>query len=147
MVVTEIDMPVPGYQEFMLPLLKIAGDSQEHTFADAMERLARQMEISEADRDILLPSGTQTRFYNRVIWAITYLYKSQLLERVGRGRFKVAARGLEVLKKNPARIDNGFLSQFEEFQAFITKRPKQAWITHKGDEIASSETEAEVTPR
>ncbi len=69
-------MPVPGYQEFMLPLLKIASDGQEHTVAEAMETLARQMSIPDADRDILLPSGTQTRFYNRVTWALTYLNKS-----------------------------------------------------------------------
>ena len=64
-------MAVPGYQDFMLPLLRIAADGQEHKIADAMETLAREMEISEQDQELLLPSGTQTRFYNRVTWAVT----------------------------------------------------------------------------
>lgn len=139
-------MPVPGYQEFMLPLLKIASDGQEHTVAKAMETLARVMEIPEADRDTLLPSGTQTRFYNRVTWAITYLYKSLLLDKVARGRFKIASRGIDVVKKNPARIDNSFLEQFEEFRAFKTKKNKTlAAAGGDADENADA-TEADVTP-
>jgi restriction system protein len=63
-------MPVPGYQEFMLPLLRIASDGKEHSVSEAMATLADQMKISEEDRDSLLPSGTMTRFYNRVTWAI-----------------------------------------------------------------------------
>jgi restriction system protein len=122
MVITETTMSVPGKQEFMLPLLKIAGDGQDHTVAEAMETLARQLQISDADRDILLPSGRQTRFNNRVNWAITDLRISLLLDRVGRGRFKATPRGLEVLAKNPARIDNAFLEQFDEYRAFKIKK-------------------------
>jgi restriction system protein len=115
-------MAVPGYQEFMLPLLKIASDGQEHSVAEAMDTLAIQFQISDADRDELLPSGTQTRFYNRVTWAISYLSKSLLLEKTGRGRFRIAPRGKEVLAKAPSRIDNAFLEQFPEYREFKTKR-------------------------
>ena len=147
MLVTETAMPLPGYQDFMLPLLKIASDGHEHTIAEAMETLARQMEISEADQDILLPSGKKaTQLYSRVQWGITCLAKSQLLEKVGRGRFKIAPRGLEVLTKNPARIDNAFLDQFEEYRAFKTKRANKAWQTRKGDDSTTAETEGDVTP-
>src|SRR5438105_2348568 len=115
-------MSVPGYQEFMLPLIQIAGDCKEHTVSEAMATLAEQMKISEEDRDALLPSGTQTRFYNRVTWALTYLSKSLLTEKTGRGRFRIAPRGVDVLKRKPARIDNRFLEQFAEYQAFKTKK-------------------------
>ena len=87
MIAKETTVPVPDPQEFMLPLLKITGDGHEHTVPEAMETLARQMQISETDRDVLLPSGTETRFHNRVSWAMYYLYRSQLLERVGHGRY------------------------------------------------------------
>ena len=46
-------MAVPGYQEFMLPLLRIASDGKEHTVSEVMVTLADQMKISEQDRDIL----------------------------------------------------------------------------------------------
>lgn len=107
-------MGVPGYQELMLPLLKIAADGREHRISDAMETLAAEKNISADDQAVLLPSGTQTRFYNRVTWAITYLTKSRLAERSGRGRFRITPRGLEILQQDPPRIDNHFLDQFAE---------------------------------
>jgi restriction system protein len=139
-------MPIPGYQEFMLPILKIAGDGQEHPVAEAIETLAQRMEMSEEDRDILLPSGKQTRLYNRVTWAITYLLKSLLLEKVARGRFKITPRGLDVVRRNPPRIDNAFLDQFEEFRAFKTKRARTACETRRSDELELSGIDADVTP-
>jgi len=86
-------MAMPGYQDFMLPLLRIAADSKEHTVHEAMATLAEQMNISEEDRDAVLASG-QTRFYNRVMWAETYLTQSALIEKTGRARFKISARAL-----------------------------------------------------
>jgi len=90
--------------------------------SEAMEALAQQLGISEADQELMLPSGAQTQLHNRVSWAVTYLTKSLLLQKTGRGRFKIAPRGLEVLKQPPLRIDNAFLEQFPEYQAFKTKR-------------------------
>ena len=118
-------MPVPGYQEFMLPLVKLASDGQEHKITDVIDVLADQYGVGEAEREIMLPSGTQTRLYNRVTWALTYLTKSQLLAKSARGKFKIAPRGYEVLKKNPGRIDNAYLAQFEEFRTFKQKKAKQ----------------------
>ena len=118
-------MAVPGYQDFMLPLLKIASDGNEHSTTEAMATLAEQMKISEMDRDSLLPSGTMTRFYNRVTWAVVYLSKSLIISKTGRGRFKIAARGFEVLKQNPPRIDNKFLEQFSEYKEFKTKKKQK----------------------
>jgi restriction system protein len=59
-------MPVPGYQEFMLPLVRLASDGLEHKTTDAIDALADQFGVGEKDREIMLPSGTQTRLYNRV---------------------------------------------------------------------------------
>lgn len=60
--VQELHMPVPGYQEFMLPLLRLAADGSEHTVNEAMDVLARQLRIADSDREAMLPSGTQTRY-------------------------------------------------------------------------------------
>lgn len=115
-------MAIPGYQDFMLPVLKFADDGKEHSVTETLEALAIQKGLSEKDREDMLPSGTQTRLYNRVTWAMTYLRKSSLLEKVSRGTFKITQRGSDVLKSKPARIDNTFLQQFAEFQSFKTKR-------------------------
>ncbi len=135
-------MPVPGYQDFMLPLVKLASDGKEHKINDAIDALADQFGVSEQDRESMLPSGTQTRLYNRVTWALTYLTKSLLLEKSGRGRFKIAPRGLEVLKTAPARIDNAFLLQFDEFRAF--KQKKTIIVT--AEDESGEDVETSLTP-
>lgn len=119
-------MAIPGYQEFMLPLVKLAADGHDHKITDAIDALADHFGVSELERETMLPSGTQTRLYNRVTWALTYLTKSLLLEKSGRGRFRMAPRGVDVLKRAPPRIDNKFLMQFDEFRAFKRKKGKSA---------------------
>lgn len=138
-------MAVPGYQEFMLPVLRIAGDDKEHSLSEAVTTLAEQMKISEEDRDSLMRSG-QTRVYSRVAWAVTCLSKSLLIEKTDRGWFKIAPRGVDVLKKHPARIDNKFLEQFAEYQAFKTKRrEKIAAVVGIKDDNAGVE-DPDITP-
>jgi restriction system protein len=139
-------MPVPGYQEFMLPLVKLAADGQEHKITDAIDELADQFGVSEQDREILLPSGTQTRLYNRITWALTYLTKSLLLEKTARGRFKIAPRGVDVLKKQPPRIDNAFLSQFDEFRAFRQKKARLESVITSIDDGGDDGVETALTP-
>ena len=61
-------MAVPDFQSFFKPLLELAGDGEEHSVREAREVIAKNMNLSEADLSELLPSGTQTKFDNRVAW-------------------------------------------------------------------------------
>ena len=38
-------MSIPDYQSLMLPLLRLAGDNDEHIFRDAVEELANQLNL------------------------------------------------------------------------------------------------------
>jgi hypothetical protein len=115
-------MAVPDFQSFMLPLLKLTADREEHSLAEAVERLAQEFQLSDEDRAQVLRSG-QTRLYNRVAWTATYLRKAGLLEAVGKGRFRITDRGREVLAAQPAAIDVAFLeSRFQEMQEFRGSR-------------------------
>ena len=117
-------MAVPDYQKLMEPLLRIAGDGKEHSFGETVESVAKHFKLSEDERKELLPSGTQAKFENRLAWAITYLSKAGLLERTGRGRFRITERGNKVLISDPAEISTKFLRQFQEFTEFQkTSRP------------------------
>src|SRR5438034_11495445 len=66
-------MAVPDYQSFMLPLLQLAADEQEHAISQTVDALAKQFNMNEEERAKLLPSGTETVFGNRVRWARTGL--------------------------------------------------------------------------
>lgn len=111
-------MGVPDFQSFMLPLLKLTADGEEHSLVEAIEHLAQAFQLTDEDRTQLLRSG-QTRLYNRVAWATTYLRKARLLQAAGKGRFRITDQGREVLATNPGAIDVAFLeSRFEEVQEF-----------------------------
>lgn len=114
-------MPIPDYQTLMLPLLKIASDNQDHNHKDVMDILAKEFQLTEEDQKELIPSGTKTKFYDRVTWANSYLRNSGLLMPIKRGVFKITQKGHEVLQTNPQIINKEYLMSFPEFVNFITK--------------------------
>src|SRR5689334_25328161 len=102
-------MAVPDFQTIMLPLLQLAGDQQEHSIHEAVEKLAVTFSLSDTDKAELLPSGQQAIFDNRVGWARTYLRKAGLLEPTKRTYFKITPLGLQVLSQNPTKVNVKFL--------------------------------------
>jgi restriction system protein len=111
-------MAVPDYRELMLPLIRFAGDGQEHRMSEAFEVIAKEFHLTEADLSELIPSGKQGKFFNRLSWAATYLRKAKLLESAGRGSIRIGERGREVLQHPPSMITPQFLRQYSEFVEF-----------------------------
>ena len=115
----------------MLPLLQFLSDKEEHEVRDIAEKLSDKFNLSEEERRKLLSSGSQTVIYSRTSWARTYLFKAGLLHPPKRGYVKITDRGLDVLKKNPEKIDKKFLYRFPEFVKFrsikkeISKDPSE----------------------
>jgi restriction system protein len=115
-------MTIPDYQTLMLPILRLAGDGQEHRFRDAVETLATQFAITDEERAELLPSGTAPLFDNRVGWSRTYLKQAGLLHSAKRGVFQITERGRQLLGKHPKEINVELLDQYEEFRHFRSRR-------------------------
>ncbi len=136
-------MAIPDYQSLMLPLLKLAQDGQDHSLSESIDTLALEFRLTGEERKELLSSGRQAKFDNRVGWARTYLKKAGLLESTGRAKFRITARGLEVLRHNPSRIDVRFLMQYPEFAEF-QNRPSQSVIKHNGHDEESTQTPEEL---
>jgi len=108
-------MPIPDFQSIMLPLLARVADSKEHSIAQVREELATHFGVTPEEQAQLLPSGRARLFLNRVAWAKVYLQTALLLQATKRGHFRITARGKDVLRRPPARIDIHFLEQFPEF--------------------------------
>ncbi|MCS7179657.1 MAG: restriction endonuclease, partial [Anaerolineae bacterium] len=111
-------MAIPDFQTIMLPLLHCFRDGQEHSTQELLDNLAEKFSLTEEELKALLPSGKQTIFYNRVGWARTYLTKAGLLEMSRRSYYRITDRGIQVLGRNPSRIDVKFLEQFPEYIEF-----------------------------
>src|SRR6516225_1755661 len=102
----------------MRPLLELASDGKEHSMRDARERLADKFKLTEGDLRVLLPSGRQPLFLNRVAWAKIYLQRAGVLDSTQRGYFRISERGREVLNSGPERITVHYLEKFPEFVEF-----------------------------
>ncbi len=107
-------MAIPDYETLMLPVLKVAGDGQEHRIGNVVNQLARDFGLTEEEKQQILPSGKQATFANRVGWA----NQAGLLEATKRAHFKITDRGKKSLAEGPPRIDVEYLSQFAEFVQF-----------------------------
>lgn len=139
-------MSIPDYQTLMLPLLKAAADGKEHRVADVVEQLAQEFHLTQEDRLQLLPSGRQTTFANRVAWAKSFLVQAGLLEGTKWGCFRIAARGNQVLSKNPPRIDNDYLLQFDDFVSFRNRGKTSEIIPGSTVVVEASEQDQTPTP-
>lgn len=116
---------IPDYQSLMLPVLKSASDEAIDT-RSVIKALAEDFELSEDERENLLPSGKQRTFDNRVRWAKTYLKQAGLLEYPKRGYFVATDEGRRVLSDKPEKIDNSFLKQYEAFQEFQSRKGSES---------------------
>lgn len=134
---------IPDYQACMLPFLRALRDGQFHRLMDVEDQLALEFKLSPEDRALLLPSGQQGVFKNRVGWARTYLKKAGLLDSTQRGVFTITPRGLQVLASEPASINKKFLEQWPEFVAFQSLSKD---IETQAPQTAVIETVSTATP-
>jgi restriction system protein len=132
-------MAVPDYQSFMLPLLRLFQDSNANSLNSAYEALAAELNLSEADRQQLLPSGQQKTYQNRIGWAATHLKKAALLTNPARGKLQITSLGLEILQQNPDKITSKFLRQFPDYLTFLGHAASSQQQETKSPELTAPE--------
>lgn len=139
-------MAVPGFQTWFLPLLQRISDGNEHTMATLYVSLANDMGLTDEDRSLLLKSGSQTVYENRIGWARTYLKKAGLLESTGRGVIRITERGRAIVRNPPPNLNVSYLKQIPEFAEFHTYRPGAA-VPAEAQEVLLPEDVEEETPQ
>jgi restriction system protein len=113
-------MAVPGFQKTLLPILRFVSDGLDHRAADTLAYVQTQFELNEEDLADRLPNG-RTRLMDRVLWAITYLRKSCLIESVAWGVFKITERGRSLLAEKPSSLTLKDLERYPEYLEFKGK--------------------------
>ena len=137
-------MAIPDFQTIMLPLLKLASDGEEHYIHDAVEKLSNYFELSEEEKEELIPSGTQRKFSNRVGWARSYMKAAKLLEDPRRTYFKITQRGHDLLAEKPKEINNDLLSRYPEFVQFRQRKAQKSGKAAEESESDSVDTPEEI---
>ena len=138
-------MPIPDYQTIMLPLLQFCSRATgEVSTRAAIDALATDFKLSDAELRELLPSGTQPTFANRVGWAATYMKKAGLLTPTRRGYYCVTDQGRKFLASNPKRIDAKVLRQFPEFVDFT--KLKGTRKSQSKEQVVDNDLDSDTTP-
>lgn len=109
-------MAIPDFQTLMLPVLAQIGQVQAGT-GQIVAAMANQFGLSEAEREQMLPSGRQLVIANRIHWALSYLGRAGLIDRVARGVYLASSAGRAVLANPPERIDIAFLRRYPAFRS------------------------------
>lgn len=115
-------MAVPDYESLMRPTLLALADGSERTTRELYDLVAASVGVTDEDRQVLIPSGRQTTFNNRVAWAVTYMAKAGLIRRPRRGVATITERGKQLLGDHVGPINGRLLEQFPEFIEFKTTR-------------------------
>lgn len=117
-------MPIPTYQDMMLPLLRVLEAAGKELHQKEYSALtADALGLSEEQREERLPSGLQTYVFNRAGWAGWYMQQAGLVEKPKRGHLRITEEGRKLLATNPAAIDSKVLSAYPSFVEKMTKAP------------------------
>jgi restriction system protein len=105
-------MPVPTYDKFIEPVLRHLASNPDGVLArDAHEAAADSLSISEADRQEMIPSGTQRTYKNRAGWAHDRLKRAGLSSSPRRGFWRLTEEGKAFAASHPAPLSAADVEQ------------------------------------
>ena len=135
-------MPVPDHQSLMLPVLKALADGAETPVSEVRERVAAAENLTPDDLREMLASG-QPMFTNRVSWAVIYMERAGLVERVRRAIYRLTEEGNKLLAQAPARVD---LDVLRTYPAYVAWSKKEKAPTPRKDTKPPTPDESTDTP-
>lgn len=133
---------IPDYQSLMRPVLECASEGPLK-ISEAVERISEKLNLTDDEKQKLLPSGKQTVIANRVHWAKSYLKQADLVTGERRGWYGLTAEGASALADDKLVINSKFLQRFEKFQDFQNRSRSDA--TSESANLARSE-DSNLTP-
>lgn len=98
-------MPVPTYDQFIEPVLRYLAKHPDGASArDVHEASATLLQLSDTDRQELLPSGKQLVYKNRAGWAHDRLKRAGLSTSSRRGVWQLTPKGQEFVQAHPQAL-------------------------------------------
>lgn len=139
-------MEIPDFQSIMLPLLEFASDNIEHSTIDTIESLSKKYKLLDEDLQKMLPSGTQSIFYNRVFWAKAHLKMAGLIKNTKRAHFKITQDGINLLNQKPNKINLALLKKIPKYHEHFENQKKEKEVKDALTVSENNENENSLTP-
>lgn len=137
-------MSIPTYDKLLRPLLKLATEG-EITRRGAAEALAKQFKLTDEETARVLPSGRSTFIRNRTGWAMTFLTKGGLIEKVGKNAYRATLHGELFLKGHPNEIRVTDLKQIDGWEA-AWEAGRQKRRAAEASDTKETATDTSATP-
>jgi restriction system protein len=127
----------------MLPILLFLGDGVVHRPGEITDHTASSLGLTADDLAEMLPSGAMSRYRNRVLWALHYLKRADVVATPTRGQYVITQRGQDLLAEAPAKISTKTLERYPEYVEFAaggrSKTTAEAPTVVDVDEVATPE--------
>lgn len=132
---------IPKYNEIEIPALKELQTGNVMRAKDLREPLAKFFQLTEEELLARHPSGNIEIFLDRILWALSYLFISGLVEKPQRGNYKISEKGLSMLSS----CTDEEITEFVKVK--VSARRSQKATSHKQTNISSEmKEEGELTP-
>ena len=136
-------MPIPTVDKLLDPLMELAATQPVITRKSATEARTERFALSPAEANQKIPSGGSTLIRNRTGWAMTYLTKGGLIEKIAPRTFRATERGTQLRAQRPNGITLADLEALDGWEA--AWHPTRPITTDGVSEPAHSHTVAETT--
>lgn len=105
-------MPVPSYDRFIEPILRfLVLHPDGAPTRDVQDAAAEALELTEAERAELLPSGAQLTHKNRANWGHDRLKRAGLSTSPKRGFWKLTEAGIEFASSHPGPLPENLIEE------------------------------------
>ena len=144
-------MAVPTYDQFIEPILRLLVSHPEGMSARAAhEEAANALGLTSADREVLLPSGSQPMYKNRAGWAHDRLKRAGLSSSPRRGFRKVTPEGISFAQQHPEHCPPELSEKLAMGYIGVRLRPSSESSTaaesHAQAALVSTPPQAVVSP-
>src|ERR1700693_1411935 len=141
-------MSVPTYDRFIEPILRyLAEHPNEAAAKDVHEAAARALQISDADKQELLPSRAQSIYKNRAGWAHDRLKRAGLSSSPRRGYWQLTQAGMEFAKRHHAPLSDEDVERLAtDFMDVRLRAPTETQPISQGSGDGVSKSNALASP-
>lgn len=136
-------MPIPKFDELFNDVLELLSDKKEYKTRDVKEILSNKLDLTDEERQQLIPSGTEPIIKNRIGWSITSLKKAGYVESKKWGSVNITDLGLKEHETNPdITIDD--LLKIPSYQEYMNGSSSEV-VEEAGESTPEEEIEKSFT--
>ncbi|BBX09948.1 winged helix-turn-helix domain-containing protein [Mycolicibacterium aichiense] len=109
---------MPVWSGFLKPVLEVLADGKVWKRRELLEAVCNHVGLTDEQRLEPLSSG-ESRAENRVGWAVSALYKAELVEKPQRAAYRLNDAGRQFLDQHPNGISEKTLKTLPVYQAYV----------------------------